>query len=65
MLTNMIHMHHIREEITCSNNTKNNYDDRMIVILCKFTLSNLNDHERTRIEKGQQTKTSPFEHYDN
>ena len=60
MIKNIFHLHYISEEITYSNNTKKHYDDRMIVIFYEFTCSNLNDRERTRSERGQQTKTSQF-----
>ena len=39
-------------------------DDHAIVVFYEFTCSNLNDYERTRTGKGQQTKTAKFEHYD-
>ena len=64
ILKNMFHLHYISEERTYSNNTKNNYNDRMIKIFYKCVCSNLNDYEITGIEKEIQTKTVQFEHYD-
>ena len=39
-------------------------DDRAIVIFHEFRFYDLNDYERTRKGKGQQTKTEKFEHCD-
>ena len=62
MLKNMFNMNCISEEITCSK--KKNCSDHIIVIFYEFMCSNLNHCERTRTWKGQQTKTSQFEHCD-
>ena len=39
-------------------------NDRVIVIFYEFRCHNLNNNERERTGKGQQTKTENFEHCD-